>query len=74
MTINNNVSMTNDLKEDRFHFDVFIRSFRRQYQQLLMIATSTFDANLRFRFRTFVGKTDKNFNFIVMFATSATVI
>ena len=72
MSISNNVLMIDNLiMKNRQHFDAFVRSFKQQYQQLLLIAIFAFDANLRFRFRTFVEKIEKNFNFnfIVVFET-----
>ena len=57
MIISNSVLMTDNLTaENRQHFDVFVRSFKQQYQQLLMTTTFAFDANFRSRFRTFVEK------------------
>ena len=60
MIKNNSVFMTNDLTtKDRQNFDVYVRNFKLQYQQLLMNATFVFDVNFRSRFKTF----KKNFNF-----------
>lgn len=61
MTMSNNVLMIDDLTKNRQHFGVFVRNFRQQYQQLLIVAAFAFDANSRSRFKTFV---EKNFNSI----------
>ena len=70
MTKSNSVSMTNDLAADRQNFDFYVRIFRQQYQQLLLIAASAFDVNSRSRFKTSV---EKNLNFFVSAFVSAEI-
>ena len=72
MAISNSVLMTDNLiMKNRQHFDALVRSFRQQYQQLLLTAIFAFDANPRSRFRTPVEKIEKNLNFnlIAVFGT-----